>query len=60
MQNGPLNRELSVRADGIAEPNSDLNKKIFNIWLELLMKATLCAGVMGLIAGLSAALFFRS
>ena len=60
LQNGPPDRELSVRADGIAEPNSDFNRKMGNIWLELLKKAAWYAAVMGLLAGLAAALFFRS
>lgn len=60
MQNGPPGRELSVRADGIAEPGSEFNKQMGNLWLELLKKATLCATAMGLLAGLAAAIFFRS
>ena len=60
LQNGPPDREPSVRADGIAEPNSDFNRKMGNIWLELLKKAALYAAIMGLIAGLAVALFFRS
>ena len=60
LQNGPLGRELSVRADGIAEPGIDFNKQIGNLWLELLKKAVLCATAMGLLAGLAAAIFFRS
>ncbi len=60
LQNGPPARELSVRADGIAEHGSDFNKQMGNLWLELLKKAALCATAMGLLAGLAAAIFFRS
>ena len=59
MQNGPLNGELSVRAAGIAELSNEFNRKMGNICLELLKKATLCAAAMGLIAGLGAVVFFR-
>ncbi len=60
LQNGPQAIELSVRADGIAEPGSDFNKQMGNLWLELLKKATLYAAAMGLFAGLAAAIFFQS
>ncbi len=60
LQNGPPAREPSIRADGIAEPGSDFNKQMGNLWLELLKKAALYAAAMGLLAGLAAAIFFRS
>ncbi len=60
LQSGPPARELSVRADGIAEPGSDFNKQMGNLWLELLKKAALYAAAVGLFAGLAAAIFFRS
>ncbi len=43
-----------------ALPESDFNRRMGNIWLELLKKATLYAAAMGLIAGLAVALFLRS
>ena len=60
LQSGPPARELSVRADGSAEPGSDFNKQMGNLWLELLKKAALYAAAVGLFAGLAAAIFFRS
>ncbi len=60
MQNTLPDSELSTRVEGIAQRDSDFNKRMGNIWLELLKKAALYAAAMGLIAGLAVALFFRS
>ncbi|MCH7977485.1 MAG: hypothetical protein IH935_00735 [Acidobacteria bacterium] len=60
MQNSLPDSELSTSVEGIAQPDSNLNRRMGNIWLELLKKAALYAAAMGLIAGLAVALFFRS
>jgi hypothetical protein len=44
----------------IMEPGMDYNKRIGIIGIELLTKAALCAATVGAIAGMAAALFFRS
>lgn len=60
MQNSLPDSELSTSVEGIVQPDSNLNRRMGNIWLELLKKAALYAAAMGLIAGLAVALFFRS
>ncbi len=60
LQNSPPDNELSTSVEAIAQPDSDFNRRMGNIWLELLKKAALYAAAMGLIAGLAVALFFRS
>jgi hypothetical protein len=44
----------------IMEHGMDYNKRIGLIGIELLTKAALCAATVGAIAGMAAALFFRS
>jgi hypothetical protein len=44
----------------IMEPGMDYSKRIGIIGIELLTKAALCAATVGAIAGMAAALFFRS
>ena len=41
-------------------PEMDYNRRIGIIGIELLTKAALCAATVGAIAGMAAALFFRS
>ena len=60
LQNSPPDSELRTSVEGIAQPDSNFNRRMSNIWLELLKKAALFAAVMGLIAGLAVAIFFRS
>ena len=63
MQNGLTDSELSTSVEGIVKivkPDSDFNRRMGNIWFELLKKAALYAAVMGLIAGLAAVLFFSA
>ena len=60
LQNSLPDSELSTSLEGAAQPESDFNRRMGNIWLELLKKATLYAAAMGLIAGLAVALFLRS
>ena len=48
------------RGEQIMEPGIDYNKRIGIIGIELLTKAALCAATVGAIAGMAAALFFRS
>jgi len=60
LQNSLPDSELSTSVEGISQPDSNLNRRMGNIWLELLKKAALYAAAMGLIAGLAVALFFRS
>ena len=60
MQNGLPDTELNSSVEGIVKPDSDFNRRMGNIWFELLKKAALYAAVMGLIAGLAAVLFFSA
>ncbi len=60
MQNGLPDTELNSSVEGIVKSDSDFNRRMGNIWFELLKKAALYAAVMGLIAGLAAALFFSA
>jgi hypothetical protein len=43
-----------------ASINMNLNRTMGKIWIELLTRAALCAASMALIAGMAAAVFYRS
>ena len=60
LPNSLPNSEPNTSVEGIAQPDSDFNRRMGNIWLELLKKAAMFAAAIGLIAGLAVALFFRS
>ena len=51
---------MEAGAETNTEPSVNINKGIGIIAIELLTKAALCAATIALIAGVAAAVFFRS
>jgi hypothetical protein len=51
---------MQAGAETNMEPSVNFNKRIGIIGIELLTKAALCAATIALIAGMAAAVFYRS
>lgn len=48
---------MEAKAGSSAEPNASADYRMARIWLHLLTRAALCAGLIALLAGMVAAIF---